>query len=87
MHNNVSPLTMSLWPVRCFTCGKVIAHLQEKYEKEMEALTNLPNNTSSLEQQKNTIGTNSAMVMTKLGIIRWCCRRMVLGHVNSDEMQ
>jgi len=25
---------MSLFPIRCFTCGKVIGHLYEKYEKK-----------------------------------------------------
>ena len=28
---------MSLFPIRCFTCGKVIANLYKSYEKKVES--------------------------------------------------
>lgn len=53
-----------MFPVRCFTCNKVVGHHELSYNKLLsEGLT--PN--QALEQLK---------------IVRYCCRRMFLGHVN-----
>jgi len=49
-------------PVRCFTCGKVIASVWEEYKQRI-----------TLE--------NPGKVMDDLGISRYCCRRMLLAHV------
>ncbi len=49
-------------PVRCFTCGKVIASVWEEYKQRIE-----------LE--------DPGKVMDDLGISRYCCRRMLLAHV------
>jgi len=49
-------------PVRCFTCGKVIASVWEEYKQRIE-----------LE--------DPGKVMDDLGISRYCCRRMLLTHV------
>ena len=52
-------------PVRCFTCGKVIGHLWEKFFEGA-------NNPSKTAQQ----------VFNELGIERYCCKRMLISHVN-----
>ena len=49
-------------PIRCFSCGKPIAHLWEKYKKEIEK------------------GRNANEVLNELGIKRYCCRQVFLGH-------
>ena len=49
-------------PVRCFTCGKVIASAWEEYKQRIE-----------LE--------DPGKVMDDLGISRYCCRLMLLAHV------
>ena len=54
-------------PIRCFSCGKPIAHLWEEY-KELEA----------------KIGAKAAL--DKLGIDRYCCRALFLGHVDLIEI-
>ncbi len=55
-------------PVRCFSCGKVIA---DKYEK-------------FLEQAKKE---DPKKVLDSLGVERYCCRRMILSHVDfMDEV-
>ncbi len=55
-------------PVRCFSCGKVIA---DKYEKFLEL--------AKKEDPKK--------VLDSLGLERYCCRRMVLSHVDfMDEV-
>jgi len=54
-------------PVRCFSCGKVIGNLWEKY--------------LDLLQQEYTEG----QALDTLGLKRYCCRRMVLTHVDLIE--
>ena len=61
-------------PVRCFTCNKVIAHLWNDY-------------CSLVEEKRAELGENSevtaeSLAMDQLGLRRYCCRRMVLTHVN-----
>ncbi|MAF50929.1 MAG: DNA-directed RNA polymerase subunit N [Nanoarchaeota archaeon] len=49
--------------MRCFSCGKPVSHLHEKYLKELEK------------------GKKPKEVMDKLGLERYCCRALFLGHV------
>ncbi|KAM3134702.1 DNA-directed RNA polymerases I [Paramecium bursaria] len=52
-------------PIRCFTCGKVVAHLWNDY-------------LALLEKQELTTG----QALDKLKLDRYCCRRMILTHVD-----
>lgn len=54
-------------PVRCFTCGAVIADKQEKFEEAVKK------------------GEKPAAVLDKLGVKRYCCRRMFLAYVSVME--
>jgi len=54
-------------PIRCFTCGKPIAHLWEKFQK--------------LKEEK---GAKKAL--DELGLERFCCRAVFLGHVDLIEI-
>ena len=51
-------------PVRCFTCGKPIGHLWEKYKEKVDQ------------------GAEPKKVMDELGLDRYCCRQVFLGHVD-----
>lgn len=51
-------------PVRCFSCGKPIAHLWEDFKKRVAN------------------GEDRKKVMDELGIERYCCRGVFLGHVD-----
>ncbi|KAF2232511.1 putative DNA-directed RNA polymerases I, II, and III subunit RPABC5 [Viridothelium virens] len=55
-------------PVRCFTCGKVIADL---YERFMELTADQPE--------------TDGPAMNELGLKRYCCRRMIMTHVDLIE--
>jgi DNA-directed RNA polymerase I, II, and III subunit RPABC5 len=75
-------------PIRCFTCGKVVADLWEPY---MERLTeeykksHSDNNYTSSILLYTTDVTNQTIeskVLDELGITRFCCRRMLLTHVD-----
>ncbi|MCC7576615.1 MAG: DNA-directed RNA polymerase subunit N [Methanomethylovorans sp.] len=50
-------------PVRCFSCGKVIANSWDEYKRRTKD------------------GEDPARVMDDLGITRYCCRRILLSHV------
>jgi len=51
-------------PVRCFTCGKLIA---DKWE---------------LFKDRVLKGEDPKKVLDEMGVNRYCCRRMLLSHVN-----
>ncbi|KAF2033575.1 hypothetical protein EK21DRAFT_98005 [Setomelanomma holmii] len=54
-------------PIRCFSCGKVVGDLWEKY---MELLQNNMEEGDALDA---------------IGLQRYCCRRMILTHVDLIE--
>jgi len=51
-------------PIRCISCGKPVAHLWEKYKKQVEK------------------GEDPAKAFDELGLERYCCRALFLGHVD-----
>lgn len=76
-------------PVRCFTCGHVIADKWNYYVKrckelEKEQQSQQPDD----EQDKGKLNpqhfdkTVRQKVFEELGLDRICCRRMLLGHVD-----
>ncbi|KAK8194176.1 DNA-directed RNA polymerase II subunit L [Zalaria obscura] len=54
-------------PIRCFSCGKVIADLWERYLKLLDD------------------GMSDGDAMDALGLSRYCCRRMLMTHVDLIE--
>lgn len=72
-------------PVRCFTCGKLLADKKKYYEKELlrkklnkkgdedPLILNL-----NVEDVKKTI---AGEIMDELGLIRMCCRKTMLSNV------
>ncbi len=54
-------------PVACFSCGKPVGHLWEKYK----------------EQVAN--GVDRKKAMDELGLERYCCRALFMGHVDLLE--
>jgi DNA-directed RNA polymerase subunit N len=51
-------------PVRCFTCGNVIADKWEEFSKRVKT------------------GEEVDKVLDDLDVKRYCCRRMLISHVN-----
>jgi DNA-directed RNA polymerase subunit N len=62
-------------PVRCFTCGKVIAPAFEQYKKRYEEYQK---SVAVNEKPKET----PQQILDDLGLERYCCRRMVISHVD-----
>jgi len=51
-------------PIRCFSCGKPVAHLWEEYK------------------ERSAKGEDKKKIMDDLGLERYCCRALMLGHVD-----
>ena len=73
-------------PVRCFTCGKVLADKYNTYidlVKQHKTEMDLPNEDTILKVSNETITeTPEGQALDKLKLTRYCCRRMMLGHIN-----
>lgn len=54
-------------PIRCFSCGKPIAHLWESFKSRTDK------------------GEDPKKVLDDLNLERYCCRIMLLGHVDLTE--
>jgi DNA-directed RNA polymerase subunit N len=67
-------------PVTCFTCGKILADKWNYYVKEIEKYDSedsvLNVNIKTLQQ------TKEGKVLDSLGLKRYCCRRMMISHVD-----
>lgn len=85
-----------LIPIRCFTCGTVIAGKWCAYEREcVAAVPTQHNHDVGAGAGTNTnngavdrrIDPDRGAIMDKLGIVRVCCRRHFLGNVDlMDDM-
>ena len=62
-------------PVRCFTCGKVIGEAYEEYKKRYLVYKA---SIDSGEKPKET----PKEILDDLGVDRYCCRRMIITHVD-----
>jgi len=62
-------------PVRCFSCGKVIGPLFLEYQKRYEAYKKA---VDAGEKPKET----PKKILDDLGLDRYCCRRMILSHID-----
>lgn len=76
-------------PVKCFTCGKVLANKYRYYVEEVRKrkLADQQLDKVELDQvlyltKDNNEKTNEGHVMDEIGLIRYCCRRHVLTHVD-----
>ncbi len=76
-------------PVRCFTCGKVIGSKWQKYQ-ELTKKYRLEQDKDVKEEsvldivyisKENPEITPEAMALDELKLVRYCCRRHMLGHV------
>ncbi|MBU0497628.1 MAG: DNA-directed RNA polymerase subunit N [Candidatus Thermoplasmatota archaeon] len=62
-------------PVRCFTCGKVIASFYEEFSRRYGEYKQA---VTAGEQPKET----PQEILDSFGLDRYCCRRMIISHVD-----
>ena len=53
-----------IMPCRCFTCGKPVGQLWEEWQ----------------EARRTTVSFDASKTLDRLGLLRYCCRRMLLSH-------
>lgn len=79
-------------PIKCFTCGTVLANRYQAYLDEvrlrkMQSLkykNNMDRNRVEYFTQENTDKTIEGNVLDELGLIKSCCRRHMLSHVDIE---
>lgn len=75
-------------PIRCFTCGKVLADKWVAYERKVkiteEEIEKKQENESGLHE--NFDDPFRGKILDDLGIVKICCRRHMLGHVDMIDI-
>ena len=75
-------------PVKCFTCGTVLADKYRYYEQEVRKIKANKDmeidKVVYLTKEENVKKTPEGEVMDKLKLTKYCCRRHMLTHVNLD---
>tara|TARA_B100000242_G_scaffold187406_1_gene134787 strand:+ start:475 stop:708 length:234 start_codon:yes stop_codon:yes gene_type:complete len=74
-------------PVKCFTCGKVLADKYQFYVREVRKMKieqgEDPEKVVYLTRN-NVAKTPEGQVLDNLGLTRMCCRRHMLTHVDIE---
>ena len=65
-------------PVRCFTCGKVLANKWLDYEEQVSNIKAPEKAEHGPNFDKHVRGK----ILDNLGLDKICCRRIMLGHVS-----
>ena len=76
-----------LIPVKCFTCGKVLADLYQGYlrmVREKKIKNNLEIDKVVYLTKNNTDKTIEGEILDKLQLNKMCCRRHMLTHVDIE---
>ena len=76
-----------LIPVKCFTCGKVLADKYRAYEtrvREKKSGQNMRVDGVIYLTEANRDKTPEGEVMDELRLNKYCCRRHMLTHVNIE---
>ncbi|KAI9029343.1 DNA-directed RNA polymerase, subunit N/Rpb10 [Hyaloraphidium curvatum] len=63
--------------LRCFSCGKVLG---DKWEAYLEYIA-----TDVYKDDPTVDGSSEGRALDRLGLTRYCCRRMILTHVDLIE--
>lgn len=68
-------------PVRCFTCGKVMADKIDYYLQEVEKLKAAKKENKE-QLFKNFDNIHTKEILDDLGLTRYCCRRNLISNVD-----
>ena len=67
-------------PIRCITCGKVLADKWEYYQAKCKELDDKERNKPSTGSKFTKAFRKE--ILDELTLDRYCCRRHMLGHVD-----
>lgn len=74
-------------PIKCFTCGKVLADKYLYYitkVKELKISQNIDEEKVIYLTEDTIRKTPEAIVMDDLGLNKMCCRRHIMTHVDIE---
>jgi len=74
-------------PIKCFTCGEVLADKYRFYQKEVRRLKvskNIQNDKVIYLNENFVDKTPEGEVLDKLKLTNMCCRRHMLTHVDIE---
>jgi DNA-directed RNA polymerase I, II, and III subunit RPABC5 len=75
-------------PVKCFTCGNVLANKYRYYQKEVRKrkleMNGVSDNSVVYLTKENTKKTPEGEVLDMLQLNKICCRRHMLTHVDIE---
>ena len=74
-------------PVRCMTCGKVLADKWEYYVAKMKEAEKASKETDDeVPAPKHFDKNPTGKILDELNLTKMCCRRHMLGHVDLIEI-
>lgn len=76
-------------PVRCMTCGSMIASKYLKYQEHVNEYSGTTQNKHNYITQDVTELLNDTaerIALDKVGLIRYCCRRHLLTHTDTIDL-
>lgn len=68
-------------PIRCFTCGKIMADKIDYYNEELEKLKAQKKDIND-PLYKNFDKIHTKEILDNLGLTRYCCRRNLISNVD-----
>jgi len=73
-------------PVKCFTCGKVLGDKYRYYVREVRKVKSSNDDFSKVTYltQSNMEKTAEGQILDNMGLIKICCRRHMLTHVDIE---
>jgi len=81
-------------PIKCMTCNKTLADKYDWYDEEIQKLTKQMEEKSDkpkkITKKEEAIQESlqyfdevkTGEILNKMGLTRYCCRRMMIGHVD-----
>jgi DNA-directed RNA polymerase subunit N (RpoN/RPB10) len=74
-------------PIRCFTCGRVMADIVDYYENEKANLEETKEDEKEVDKNyKNFDKIHTGKILDKLGLKRYCCRRNLITNIDMMEI-
>lgn len=75
-------------PIKCFTCGKVLANKYRYYQQEVRRIKSNQGMTSEyvtyLDSKENRNKTPEGELLDQLQLHKMCCRRHMITHVDIE---
>ena len=71
-------------PIKCFTCGKVLADKWLYYKKEVEKNINAEDKKNIYLDKNKNEKSIQGKVLDELNLKKICCRRHMLTHVDIE---